>query len=126
MLRSTRPVAIPVSKREWRQGSLATVECSNHFGHTQQFLSNAKLTLDTLVIHRLLISDGNAWRTEVLAQLDRDPRAHQPLCPRRQQLHQHPHLRVQGREVPQRPPGKCSSVVILFSLFAIVQYSAKR
>ena len=39
------PVAIPVSKQEWRLGSLATVECSNLFGHTQQFLSNAKLTL---------------------------------------------------------------------------------
>ena len=45
MLHSTCPVAILVSKQEWRQGSPATVECCNHFGHTQQFLSNAKLTL---------------------------------------------------------------------------------
>ena len=48
MLHSIRPVAIPVlnAEWEWRRGSLETVECSNHFGHTQQFLSNAKLTLD--------------------------------------------------------------------------------
>ena len=36
MLHSTRPVTIPVlnAEWEWRRGSLETVECSNHFGHT--------------------------------------------------------------------------------------------
>ena len=32
-------------KREWQRGESGTVECSNHFAHTQQFLYIAKNTL---------------------------------------------------------------------------------
>ena len=45
MLHSIRPVAIPAWNRNNNEENPATVECSNHFAHTQQFLSNAKLTL---------------------------------------------------------------------------------
>ena len=60
----------------------------------------------------MLFADGALRRAEALAELDRDDRQVQPLGARRQQLHQHPHLRVQGRKVPQRPPGTRSSVIV--------------
>ena len=37
MLHSARPVAIPAQNGNGDEASLATVECSNHFVHTQQF-----------------------------------------------------------------------------------------
>jgi len=39
------------------------------------------------------------WRTQGLAGLDPEPRSHQPLCSRRQLLHQHRYLLLEGREV---------------------------
>ena len=59
---STRPVAIPVLKWEWRRGSLETVECSNHFWNTQQFLSNAKLTLQYCNSNISVLAHLNAYR----------------------------------------------------------------
>ena len=65
------------------------------------------------------LSDGHARRAEALAQLDRDAGAHQPLRPRGQQLHQHPHIRVQGWEVPKRPLGKWPPAHSLSSQFSL-------
>ena len=45
MLHSTRQVDIPACNRNGKKASPETEERSNHFLHTQQFLSNAKLTL---------------------------------------------------------------------------------
>ena len=43
--RLTRLIAIPASS-PFQGSDTLTVECSSHFPHTQQFLSNAKNTQD--------------------------------------------------------------------------------
>ena len=46
MLHSTRFIVIPPRNGNCDEASPATAECINHFVYTQQFLSNAKLTLN--------------------------------------------------------------------------------
>ena len=44
------------------------VECSNHFAHTQQFLSNAKRTLPPIQILNILLVYFNFWLTDWFLQ----------------------------------------------------------
>ena len=107
-----------VAMTQWVNFLKRETRVKGQFGHRPSFFLSS-------------LSDGHARRAEALAQLDRDAGAHQPLRPRGQQLHQHPHLRVQGREVPQRPLGKGSSVrpsvrpSFLFRFFYLIR-SANR
>ena len=61
MLHSTRPVAIQSRNGNGNEVNLVTVECSNQFAHTQQFLSNAKLTLVNIHLKTFILLDLNQF-----------------------------------------------------------------
>ena len=55
---------------------------------------NVEIVPDTLFL--TFVSDGHARVSEGMARMDPNAGAHQPLRPRGQQLHQYPHICVQG------------------------------